>query len=226
MPHKENIIRKWPLELPDVTLFGLDTIDPDRTAKVLMYHRRWFNPLRTVLISDRAPTLKSPLYSYYIIDDVYDYASAMSFEVKRLIDFCDTKYLWYVSHDGFVIDPSRWNPEFLDYDMIGAPWPNKFLPEGGRHLMVGNTGFCIRSRRFLRMVYEMSNGHHFKAGDVFACQTLGPALMRRGLNFAPPQLAYEFSRENEIEGLLPCRHFGGHGAYPLGMVDFNRMNAP
>lgn len=54
--------------------------------------------------------------------------------------------------DGFVLDGSRWEPAYLEYDYVGAPFPT------GRyeHRRVGNGGFCLRSAKLMRAVAAMS----------------------------------------------------------------------
>jgi hypothetical protein len=61
-----------------------------------------------------------------------------------------------VQWDGFVLDARRWDPTFLDYDFIGAPWPQF---EDGHN--VGNGGFSLRSRRLMRGCQDerFTDGH-------------------------------------------------------------------
>ena len=44
-----------------------------------------------------------------------------------------------VQWDGFILRPDLWNSCFLDYDYIGAVWPQFSQPK------VGNGGFSLRS---------------------------------------------------------------------------------
>ena len=67
------------------------------------------------------------------------------FLLEGLVDHVRTPHCLIVQWDGFVLDAGRWNPAFLDYDYIGAPWPQ--FHDGHD---VGNGGFSLRSARLLQ----------------------------------------------------------------------------
>ena len=47
------------------------------------------------------------------------------FMLQDLYKFVDTKFCLVIQSDGFVINPNLWTNQFLEYDYIGAPWPNE-----------------------------------------------------------------------------------------------------
>lgn len=93
-----------------------------------------------------------------------------------------------VHEDGFILDPSLWEREFLDFDYIGAPWPSG---------VVGNQGFCIESRKMLKEKLLLPKGAHDSdiPSDNFLCIKHRERLERRGIRFAPQSVAERFSTE-------------------------------
>ena len=109
--------------------------------------------------------------------------------------------------DGFVVDASVWSDEFLQWDYIGAPWPDQ--PEA---VAVGNGGFSLRSQRCLRagLDEELTELH---PEDEILCRSQRALLQRKhGLRVAPLALAQRFSFENAA---VKHSSFGFHGPYNL-----------
>lgn len=102
-------------------------------------------------------------------------------------------------------DPAQWDPTFLDYDYIGAPWPH--FPEGMR---VGNGGFSLRSRRLIDACAAIPVSR--EAEDVAICRTHRSALEAQGLRFAPDALARRFAYERMTRR---GDEFGFHGAFNM-----------
>lgn len=100
----------------------------------------------------------------------------------------NTKFCMSVHEDGFIIDESLWSDEFLQYDYIGAPWPNG---------IVGNQGFCIESNRLLGQKRHLPSrpGDGEIPSDEFICVTHRQRLERSGIRFAPQHVAERFSTE-------------------------------
>lgn len=123
-----------------------------------------------------------------------------------------TPYAMSVHEDGFILDESLWDDEFLKYDYIGAPWPDG---------VVGNQGFCIESKRMLeaKLSLPVSPEEANTASDLLICRVHRHRLERNGIRFAPKQVAEMFSTELYGDD-QPS--FGFHGKnvckrkYPLG----------
>ena len=106
-----------------------------------------------------------------------------------------------VHEDGFPIDISKWKPDFLRYDYIGAPWH-----DGG----VGNGGFNIESQKLMqtkRGLKVMPNESE-AASDTYICRDRRHELENMGIRFAPTSVATQFSTET-IFNEKPS--FGFHG---------------
>jgi hypothetical protein len=121
-----------------------------------------------------------------------------------------TSHCLVVQWDGYVLDPGRWEPGFLRWDYIGAPWHDI---EGSR--AVGNGGFSLRSRRLLDALTapEMVSGH---PEDVAICDTNRERLEQmHGIRFAPVEVARRFA----FERLAPAGPtFGFHGLFNFHRV--------
>lgn len=137
-----------------------------------------------------------------------------SWFIHEIAKYLETDYLITVESDGFVINPESWKDEFLQYDFIGAPWPNSF----GNINRVGNGGFALWSKKFLMLLGTLED-KEIPYGPVYMydyliCVYMYKMLLERGVKFAPVEVAIKFSIENEIEGFPPHRElkpFGFHG---------------
>lgn len=126
------------LDLPDVTLFCVDTVAHDLTVAALddcLRHAR-FGDVK--LFSDRAlgrdETRIEPFASAAELTRFVNYEMPRHIKTSRVL---------YFQWDGWIIDPSQWTDEFLRYDYIGAPW---WYHDGYN---VGNSGFCLRSKALI-----------------------------------------------------------------------------
>jgi hypothetical protein len=111
-----------------------------------------------------------------------------------------------IQWDGFVLRGEAWDPAFLDYDYIGAPWPH-FRDAYN----VGNGGFSLRSRRLLEACKELPFDRS-ELEDVLICRRWRPQLEQQGIRFAPERIAQRFAYERTIP---TGDEFGFHGAFNL-----------
>jgi hypothetical protein len=130
---------------------------------------------------------------------------------KDLSKYVESPHFMVVQYDGMPIDKTYWNPDYLNYDYIGALWP--WHPEGSN---VGNGGFSIRSKKLATLCKDplMSvtpNGRYYGEDDLI-CRYYGNALKTKGIKFAPSSLAKMFSQE--IPGMR-CPTYGFHGGLSM-----------
>jgi hypothetical protein len=132
-------------------------------------------------------------------------------ELPKLVT--DTHFM-IIHRDGHPINPKLWDPDFLQYDYIGAPWPQSMNQWTHGH-RVGNGGFCIRSRRLAMYASLLVPGYDGRGNeDVLLCCALHSLMVERGFGFAPPGVAARFSIESRLEeypDLRPANTFGFHG---------------
>lgn len=124
----------------------------------------------------------------------------------ELYNYVDTEYALLIHADGYVINPHLWNPEWLEYDYIGAPWPlpqddYSYRTPSGEIVRVGNS-VSLRSKKML--VAPTWLGLEWKPyfgntnEDGFLCCHNREILEGVGMKFAPIDVAKHFSKENEL----------------------------
>jgi hypothetical protein len=157
------------------------------------------------VLSDREPPELTPATWRKIapITSRQDYSRFMLHDLSQHVQ---TSHVLTIQWDGYVLDPAGWDPVYLAYDYIGAPWP-QFL-DGKR---VGNGGFSLRSRRLIEACAKLPITD--EAEDIAICRTHRARLERElGLRFAPEDVARRFAYERTQR---TGREFGFHGAFNL-----------
>lgn len=145
--------------------------------------------------------------------DVHDYSY---FCLKNMWAFVKTDFVMIIQYDGMAANREAWSDEFLKYDYIGAPWPDHFNWIG-KDEKVGNGGFSLRSAKLLDAlrdpIIHPKNDIRFKNEDATICQGYSKYLsMKKGIKFAPIELANQFSHE----WCNPSGNtFGFHGAWNM-----------
>ena len=144
-----------------------------------------------------------------------------------------SEYILIIQADGFVINPSKWTDNFYNYDYVGAPWPKndkisnvKFGKEellAKKKNRVGNGGFSLRSKKFLKYSSQFNNCKGYPE-DLFLTAIQYEEACRNKIYFPPPEEAYKFSIETPLFGktkdiVLDSRYslgissFGFHGKH-------------
>jgi hypothetical protein len=162
--------------------------------------KRLFNSLKKLLNPDKA---------VFVGLDI-SYNDALLWELGAALDYFNTSHMLRCTWDGFAVNPHFWDDAWLDYDMIGAPWP-KMCKFNNR---VGNTGFTLQSRHFLETAKKYRADYTYATpGDVWLCQTMYEIFKAEGVEYAPVSVAAKFSWESYIESgeAGPDRSFGFHG---------------
>lgn len=127
------------------------------------------------------------------LNNVQDYSR---FIIKDLPSLIETPYVLIVQADGYAVNPEKWSDSFLEWDYIGAPWP-QWCSKSWKS-MVGNGGFSLRSKKWLDAAKELSEIHNGEAEDYFCCKTHVKHFLNRGCKIAPVDVAIRFSFENKI----------------------------
>lgn len=124
---------------------------------------------------------------------------------ERVPRFVGTSHAMFMEWDAGPFDPKMWNPAFLHFDYIGAPW---WYKDG---LNVGNGGLSIRSANLMDRLAEFSDDYPCQSpGDDTLCRKYRPMLSQRfGLKWAPEDLAHQFAFECQ-RPFPTSRHFGYH----------------
>jgi hypothetical protein len=177
-----------------------------------------------LLLTDEAaaPYLEQPLPGSVRVEKIAPIRSKAAysrFVLRSLPDHVDAEHVLMFQWDGFVLDPRKWSPVFLEYDYIGAPWPQMYACGPRR---VGNGGFSLRSRRLLRAVRQFSVDTGDAPEDRVICGDFAQRLEDEfSVRFAPAEVARHFSVEHmtlapfsaEPDGPPPEGTFGFHGFF-------------
>lgn len=196
------------LDLAQVTLCIVDTRAPALAAQSLQRSMAGINFAQVLLFChDWTPAQPMPGVRLVDIPELCSGADYSHFVLRELPQHVSTPFVLVTQWDGFVINPAAWSDDFLQYDYIGAVWPDQ--PTGRN---VGNGGFSLRSQRLLRAGLDTRVTPEHPE-DLVLCTTWRGLLEREhGVRFAPPLVARRFAFENRAP-----RHatFGFHGPYNL-----------
>lgn len=129
-----------------------------------------------------------------------------TFLLSDMVDHVDTPYCLVVQWDGHIVNADKWRADFLDYDYIGARWPQ--FDDGHD---VGNGGFSLRSRRLMDKCRN-ADFQHMHPEDVAIGRVNRDWLESCGMRFAPAELADQFATERVGN---PRASFGYHGVFNM-----------
>ncbi len=194
------------VDLPATELALMISMHDIEFAEVKLLTSEEFIPQDQKIQVIKIPKLDLDGYSRFILNDLYQFIHT---------DFC-----LVIQADGFVLNASRWQDKFLDYDYIGAPWPRMNMPLGNSFIkidnQVGNGGFSLRSKKLLRETAKINLDQlpfPTKSEDLIICHFLFEDMTKFGIKFPSPEIAAQFSIEskNASYGQNPSTSFGFHG---------------
>lgn len=210
------------LELPTVTLAALSSIRMYATVQALKYSMQKIKFGDCIFISHRKPFYlpKNIRFEYTTkMKTIEDFNYKMLYELHKYVK---TDFVLLVHFDGYVVNPEKFRPEFLDYDYIGSPWPDgRFKDIYGNVIRVGN-GVSFRSKKLLELPQKLNIPFEFEEinpEDLFLCTRYRHLLLENGIKYAPLEVAKYFGRElmiPEIEGIEPFvfhKWFGSNECY-------------
>lgn len=205
------------LQLPNVTLVGIDCVDVERLIRAVDISCESID-FGQIKILSSLPSSDPRVLSIPHIASIEEYSL---FCIRDLHKYVDTDYVLVVQYDGFVLNPASWTDEFLKYDYIGAPWLiereywfTKFaVPLSMKgSLVTGNGGFSLRSKRFVEAsneLYQLGKIPTYHPEDVALCVWLKQSMEKRGLSYAPTDMSSRFSFEGSRDPY--SNQFGFHG---------------
>lgn len=196
------------LQLANVTLAAVTSVGVAATARALVRCLDQVEFGAVLWISDKSPPpVIGGRVSWRKIDAILSRDAYSHFMKHMLVDHIETDHVLNIQWDGYIIDALAWDPGFLDFDYIGAPWPQ--FSDGCN---VGNGGFSLRSRKLLAAAAKLPV-RHGEAEDTAICRTWRPLLEEQnGIRFAPAELAKQFAFERARPATAT---FGFHGVFNL-----------
>jgi hypothetical protein len=194
------------LALPAVTLCAATSVNVPATVRALQCCLDQAHFADCVLLTDAKVSQHDSRIRVIAIPRLTSGQAYSEFILRDLADFISSAHCLVVQWDGFVLDRAQWDNRFLEFDYIGAPWPQF------EDWSVGNGGFSLRSRRLL----EACRDPRFRIvhpEDVAICR-LNRELLEQEYNirFADRATAERFSFEREARR-EPT--FGFHGVFNM-----------
>lgn len=197
------------LRLPTVTLVAVTSVNLEATCAALARCLQQVEFADCLLLThEEGVGSRLPIGVRLVtVEPIRSAADYSEFLLRRLADYVRTDHVLVIQWDGFILDAGAWDDRFLDFDFIGASWP-QFRDDH----QVGNGGFSLRSRRLLLACQD----RNFRTGhpeDVAICRTNRHFLeQRHGIRFADLGTARHFSYEREYR---KGTTFGFHGVFNL-----------
>lgn len=194
------------LNLSDVTLCAVSSVNVEATIFAMIKSMEGIDFGAKILLTD--VDINAEQYGIRVIpiDRIDSSIKYSEFILQKLVDYIDNRHCLLVQWDGFVTHCTNWNAKFLEYDYVGAPWPQ--FNDG---CDVGNGGFSIRSRRLLEFCRQ-SNFIQSHPEDVCICRVNRTFLEDHGMRFPNAHIASQFSYERCGEF---GKSFGFHGVFNM-----------
>jgi hypothetical protein len=189
------------IDLSNTSLIAIGSTKIDETLKAIDICKTYCNFKEIIYFSDQ-----SNPYQYKInsMTSIKDYDKFVVFDLPN-INF-DTDFILTIHWDGFIVNPNAWTNNFFQYDYIGAPWPHI-------HNIVGNGGFCLKSKKFLEAQKYLIKHLNIKSlndpDDFFLCYRLRKYFLDLNCKYGD-DIGYCFSTE----------HGGYHYHNSFGFHDF------
>lgn len=153
------------------------------------------------------------------INSIDDWNYKIIYELPKYIE---TKFAMLIHADGYVIHPELWNPDWLNYDYVGAPWPLpqdecSYRDEEGGIQRVGNS-VSLRSKSLMNAIAKQPEEKFWAIKEKFGnCNEDGWVcchnrkwLERVGYKFPSLETAKHFSKEHEIPENVGLETFAFH----------------
>lgn len=190
---------------PSITICSVDCLNHEKAIASMLYSMKDCSFAKSIFLSDKQE-VQSDKITFVKIDKITSRQQYSSFILKELNNYIDTDFVLIVQHDGFIINPSSWNDDFLKYDYIGAPWKGNENKN-----KVGNGGFSLRSKKLIDFISNKYKDKYVLFNeDLEICNVSYDELVKNGFKFPDIKTAFEFSIEHKSEGYNEVP-FGFHG---------------
>lgn len=197
------------LALPQVTLCAASSVNVAATLRALEASLAQVDFAACLFFTDAPVVPTHPSISIVPITPLTSAVAYSDFLLTRMVDHIDTSHCLIVQWDGHVIDAGQWRTDFLDFDYIGARWP-----QFGDGYDIGNGGFSLRSTRLMALC-QNGGFARFHPEDVAIGRDNRAWLEGQGMRFASRALADRFSVERAGD---VTASFGYHGVWHMPRV--------
>lgn len=186
------------LDLSTVTLFCADGYDAARCVPMMERMKSYANFGAVKLLTHHKIDYEHRVEIMPLLS-LLDYSIWM---LKCAANYVDTPHMLVVQNDGFIINPSAWQPEWLQHDYIGP----LFIQDHPYETKVGSGGFSLRTKKLMQYVQKRTPEWCSSADtervqrqlgayeDGYICMRLRLELLNAGFKFAPPAEAAKFAQ--------------------------------
>ena len=188
------------LDLSSISLVALGSTKIVETLSAIDICLKYANFKEVIFFSDKPNPYQCNIQE---MKSIKDYDKFVVYELPNQKTKGD--FILTIHWDCFIVNPKAWTDDFYNYDYIGAPWP--WLEN-----MVGNGGFCLKSKKFLHTQKQIvSNIDNIEdPDDLLLSYRLRSQFIEYGCKYGD-EIGYQFSTE--------------YGHYPnynsFGFHDFN-----
>ena len=205
--------------LPDVTLICVSSVKLDQTLYAFRKSMQGisFGDVKLVTHEESIPGYAESgiaLERCHQINSIDSYSAYMMYELHKHVN---TSHCITIQADGFIINPDKWDPLWLEYDYIGAVWPHY------DQYNVGCGGMSLRSRKLLQATSKITDDQtdYDIPEDLMICRYYR-AFLEQGfaIRYAPPAVANHFSQEMMAQ---PWSTFSFHGPAFLPRLYANQI---
>ena len=204
---------KKKLTLPNVTLLAVTSVEIEEHQMSLKISSQNIEFGAVKLLSSSLPEKKYSDIEYISVKPM-SRSDNNRFLMEDLHKYFETSHCLFMQADSFVVNDDLCKEEFLEFDYIGSPCPDKIqmypnligspgLPGpipilNMKENCVGSGGFSLRSRKLLKTTTKInydSLKFPIKNEDLVICHYLYKEMIDKGIRFAPPKLAAQFAME-------------------------------
>ena len=220
----------------NVSIVAISDIKLKETIFALTKSSQSLNPKKCLLFTSKIIYLnkyQSKLINIIRINPINSIKEYSNFIIYELHQYLETSHSLIVQWDGYICNEKEWNPDFLTYDYIGAPFiprdsDNNYSRDmNGNFHIIGNGGFSLRSKRLLEAPekYDLKDNLKFTNSheDGFFCVLHRNFLESKGFRWAPFNVAIKFSIESPLsfQDLIELP-FGFHGKKMLVFINLKQ----
>jgi len=198
------------MNIKDITLICVDCLNYDAALRAIARSTQHTEFHKAIFITDKPPQKKPNNVEIKIIEKIQSREAYSNFMLDKIGDYFITKFALIVQWDGYIINEQAWNPDFLNYDYIGAKWWHK---DG---LNVGNGGFSLRSRKLIESIKQLNIKNRNDTEDNIICRTYRIELENKfGIKYADEKTADQFAYERGYTPTASSLPWGFHGFYNI-----------
>ena len=198
------------IDIP-VDIISINCVNPEESLKALNYSCKTIKFRNSYLFTDKY--IQNSTHNLIKIDKLKSISEYNDFCLKLNEFEFESDHILIIQDDGYVINPSNWKYEFLDYDYIGAPWPNdemwlrKYVDPKIQAVVastfkknrVGNGGFSLRSKKYLQFSSNFQSCNGF-GEDIFLNVINFKKAIDHNILYPDINIASKFSTEFGLFG--------------------------